>query len=224
MLTVLEVEKAVPANLKKAVTQELVDHINSVVDDPIVAQAVRDNFISYSTVLKEGKFKTSDYLNAVVFVSFRLMNLSNKDAYIRTFPKRYAELLAKGTSDKDISSYVSMYSKGTLVNLILQQSMVPSWVLNQDLYQKALNVQADLMVSATSEMVRTTAAKSIIDALAKPKEAAATINLNAGEASGMNELKSILLQLAEKQAGVITSGTPLKTVAAQKIIDVEADE
>jgi hypothetical protein len=36
----------------------------------------------------------------------------------------------------------------------MAQTLVPSYVLNADLYQKALNTSAELMISAKSEKVR----------------------------------------------------------------------
>lgn len=224
MLTKEIVERAVPANLKNAITPQLVDLVNSIAADPLVAEQVRNNFISYTGVLKDGKFKTEDYVHAVAFVSYKLMGDSNKDAYFKTFPSRMANLMAKGTSEKDISAYVSAYAKGKLVNLILEQSLVPSWVLNQDLYQKALNVQADLMYSAVSEKVRTDAANSILTHLAKPKEAGPLINIDMKESSGMTEMKEMLGKLAEQQRNLILSGVTAKEIAAQRIIDVEAKE
>lgn len=223
MLTREMVEKALPANLKVAATQALTDQINNITSDPLIAEQVRNNFLSYSGVLREGKFKTEDYLHAVTYVSFKLMGYSNQDAYFRTFPQRYQALVAKGTSQKDISAYVSAYSKGKLVNLILEQSLVPSWVLNQDLYQKALNVQADLMLNANSEKVRSDAANSILTHLSKPKDTAPTVNIDMRETSGMGELKAMLTQLAQSQRQAIEGGASTKEIAAQRIIDVEPE-
>ena len=222
-LTVDQVERALPANLKSAATQSFVDQINNIVNDPLVAEQVRENFISYTSVLRDGKFKTEDYLHAVTYVSHKLMGMSNQDAYFKTFPQRHAALLAKGTSSKDISAYVAAYNRGKLVNLILEQTLVPTWVLNQDLYQKAINTQADLMINAQSEMVRTTAANSILTHLAKPKEAGPLINFDLRENSGMTELKEMLTALAQRQRAVITDGSmSTKDVAAQPIIEGEA--
>ena len=224
LLTLKQVEQALPPNLKGAATQAFVDQVNNIVSDPLIAEQVRGNFLSYTRVLQEGKFKTEDYLHAVTFVSFKLMGMSNQDAYFRTFPQRHAQLLAKGTTPKDISAYVSAYAKGKLVNLILEQTLVPSWVLNQDLYQKALNTQADLMLNANSEMVRTQAANSILTHLSKPKEAGPLVNINMQETSGMNELKGMLTLLAQQQRDLITQGVPTKEIAAQPIIEAEAQD
>ena len=65
MLTIQQVEKSLPPTLKSAATQQLVDQINNIASDPLVAEQIRENFLSYSTVLKEGRFKAEDYLNAV---------------------------------------------------------------------------------------------------------------------------------------------------------------
>lgn len=218
MLTLQQVAHALPANLKNNVTQQLVDNINNCVADPIMAEAIKDNFLSYTQVLSEGKFKTEDYLSAVMYVSFKLMGMTNQDAYARTFPARYRTLLNNGTSAKDISSYVSMYNKGRLVNLILEKSLIPTWVLNQHIYQKAINVQADLMSNANSEMVRMQAANSILIHLTKPKEVGPLINLDLRENSGINELKATLAQLAQQQRDMISNGTSTKQIADQGLV------
>ncbi len=224
MLTVDVVAKSLPANLKSAATQQFVDQINNIVTDPIIAEQVRENFISYTKVLQEGKFKTEDYLHAVTYVSFKLMGYSNQDSYFRTFPQRHQALVVRGTSAKDIAAYVSAYNKGKLVNLILEQSLVPSWVLNQDAYQKAINTQVELMQNAQSEMVRTQAANSLLTHLTKPKEVGPLINFDMRENSGMNELRDLLGKVASKQQEAIRNGTSTKDIANQAIIEGEAKE
>lgn len=217
-LTLQQVAHALPPNLKNNVTQQLVDNINNAVSDPIMAEAIADNFLSYTQVLSEGKFKTEDYLSAVMYVSFKLMGMTNQDAYARTFPARYRTLLNNGTSTKDISSYVAMYNKGRLVNLILEKSLIPTWVLNQHIYQKAINVQAGLMANANSEMVRQLAANSILTHLAKPKEVGPLINMNLNESSGLTELRNTMIQLATQQRELINQGVTTKAIADQVLV------
>jgi hypothetical protein len=223
MLTKEMVEKALPVSLKNAVTDGFVDQINNIVSDPLIAEQVRNNFLSYSGVLRDGKFKTEDYLHAIAYVSYKLMGYSNQDAYFRTFPQRHQALIAKGTSSKDVAAYVAAYARGKLVNIILEQSLVPSWVLNQDLYQKALNTQAELMLNAKSEKVRSDAANSLLTHLGKPKDAIPSISIDMRETTGMVELKSMLTQLAQTQRKAIEGGTLTKDIAAQRIIDLEVE-
>ena len=224
MLTQQEVVKALPANLKSCVTQSLVDNINNISADPLVAEQIRNNYISYTAVLKDGKFKTEDYLSAVAYVSYKLMGYTNQESYYRTFPARHQALLAKGTSSKDIAAYVSAYARGKLVNLILEQSLVPTWVVNQDLYQKALNVQADLMQNAASEKVRSDAANSILTHLTKPKDTNFQINMDMRESSGMNEMRDALAKMAQQQQELISQGVSTREIAGQRIVPAETFE
>ncbi len=224
MLTKEAVQRAMPTNLKNNVTDSLVDTINNITTDELVAEQIRNNFISYTGVLKEGKFKTEDYLSAVTFVSYRLMGHTNKDAYYKTFPQRYADLKAKGASDKDISAYVTAYSKGKLVNLILEQTLVPSWVLNADIYQKAINTQASIMNDPdVCSRDRVAAANSILTHLTKPKEAGPLLNIDMRETSGVNELRDLLGRLATQQRDMIGNGTSVKDIAASNIIEGEVE-
>lgn len=217
--TLEEVKGAVPSHMRSGVTQDLVDKLNTIAKDPVMAEDIKKNFVSYSAILKEGKFKIDEYMNAVAYVSYKIMGNSNQDAYAKTFPKRYADLVARGATAKDISSYVSAYNKGKLVNMILEQSLVPSWVLNQHLFQEALNTQADLMRNAQSEKVKTEAANSLLTALQKPKDTKFQINIGETENAGMKEMRDLLTELAENQRNGIANGS-MKTidVAAQRLV------
>lgn len=212
VLTEEDVKRALPQHLRASVTQTMVDTLNNISADPIMAENIRDNFVGYSSILKEGKFKADEYINAVAYVSYKLMGFNNEEAYARTFQQRYATLLAKGTSKKDIGSYVAAYHRGKMVNLIMEQSLVPTWVLNQDLFQKALNVQADLMLNSNSDKVRTDAANSLLTHLKKPEpKGNFQINLDQTETNGMKEMRAMLGQLAQQQRELIQGGQ-VKTI------------
>lgn len=219
------VARALPGNLKSAATDQLADMINQISTDPLIAEQIRDNFLSYTSVLKDGKFKVEDYLNAVAYCSYKLMGDTNQDAYFKTFPQRYANLVAAGRTPKEISSYVAAYAKGQLVNKIMEQTLVPSWVLNQHMYQAALNTQFKIMTDEdVSPKVRSDAADSLLTHLAKPKEAGPLINIDMGETSGMNELKDALARMAQQQQTLINAGVSTKEIAAQDIVDVTPKE
>lgn len=222
LLTVEMVQQAVPPNLKGHINQQFVDQINNLVSDPLVAEQVRNNFVSYAAVMKEGKFKLEDYLNAVAYVSYKLMGYNNQDAYFRTFPQRHADLVARGVTAKDISAYVSAYSRGKLVNLIMEQSLVPTWVLNQHVYQEAINTQAEIMRTAMSDKVRSDAANSILTHLGKPKDGNFQIALEMKENSGLTEMKNMLTKLAEAQQSAIQGGVEVRDIAAQPLIEATA--
>ena len=218
-LTILDVQRALPNHLRNNVNQDLVDRLNQVAADPVICENIRHNFMGYSGILKNGGFKTEEYINAVVYVSFKLMGYTNLEAYSRTFPNRYATLLARGTVSKDIAGFVSAYNRGKLVNLIMEQSLVPTWVLNQDLFQKALNVQADLMMNSTSDKVKTDAANSLLQHLKKPEVKEFQISMDTNESAGIKEMRGMLQQLAQQQREFIERGD-MKTidVAATRLV------
>lgn len=221
MLTLLEVTQALPPNLKGTVTQKFVDTINNVSADQTVAESIRDNFISFSSVLRNGKYKMQDYLNAVTYASFKLMGDGNKDAYLKTFPQRHAALLAAGKTPKEISSYVSMYASNKLVTSVLEQSYTPTWLLNRDIHQKAINHLSDLMMNAKSEKVQCDAASALLTHLTKPKEVGPLINIDMRENSGMNEMRDALTAMAQQQQAMIASGRSTKEIAGERIIQGE---
>lgn len=223
MLTIQEVTAAVPANLKASVTQSLVDTLNNLQHDPDVAEAIRDNFITHAGVIRDGKYKVQDYLNAVTYVMYKHMDYSNLDAWKATFPQRYAALAAQGKTKKEMSSHVSMYAKGQLVNKVLEQSMVETWLLNRDLEQKAINKLASLMETAQSEKVQCDAALGLASLLAKPKVNGPAIQIDINENSGMNELTATLERLAQQQLANLRDGTSnIKDINAQRIFDQPA--
>lgn len=224
-ITVEVLKKALPDKYKVRITDEFADKINQLLDDPDYAEIYRDNFLAYSTVLNDGKFKMEEYLNAVKYCSHKLMGRSNIDSYIRTFPDRYNDFLAKGYSDKEISAQVSIYNKGKLPNSILEQSIIPSWIINQDLHQKAINVLADLMMTANSEKVRADSANSLLVHLKPPEVKKVELDIGVKSNKEIDDMKTLLAELSAKQLQLIDNGmASVVDVAHTKIIEAEYKE
>ena len=76
-LTVEQFKVALPDKVKKSVNQELIDQINSTLSDPDMYEAYRDNLLSYTKVMSDGRFKVTDYVNAVKYVRHKLMEATN---------------------------------------------------------------------------------------------------------------------------------------------------
>lgn len=225
-LTVEQFRVALPDKVKKSVNQELIDSINNTLIDPEMFESYRDNLLSYTKVMADGRFKVPEYVNAVRYVSHKLMGCTNIEAYTKTFPDKYARFVAQGVQAKDIASYVTAYNKSKLVNLIFEQTLIPSYVLNQDLYQKALNVQADLMINAKSEKVRTDAANSLLTQLKMPEVTKVELDIGVKEDSSINALRQATLELARQQRLSIEAGqyTPQAIAHSAVVVDVESKE
>ena len=231
---------ALPAKLKNSVSQEMLDRVIQSTE-PELCNQLKENFIGYTSVLLDGKFKAEDYLYAIKYVTYKLLGYTNKDSYIKTFPDRYTKLKAQGLKDDQMlfesgqiftinteentiitEDYIAGYNKNKLVNLILEQTLVPTWVLNQDIYQEAINTQARLMRTAKSERVQAMAADSILNHLSKP-ESVPTINIGVNN-DQLTDLQNTLTQLAETQLKMIQNGKTAKEVIEAPIIEVEPGE
>ena len=206
MLTLDQFKMALPDKVKKSINQELIDQINNTLSDPEMFESYRDNLLSYTKVMADGKFKISSYIDAVRYVSFKLMGCSNIEAYTKTFPDKYNRFVQQGVNAKDIASYVTAYNKSKLVNLIFEQTLIPSYVLNQDLYQRALNVQADLMMNAKSEKVRCDAANSLLTQLKAPEVKKVELDIGVKEDGSIAALRATTLELARQQRLMVESG------------------
>ena len=206
MLTLDQFKLALPDKVKKSINQELIDQINNTLSDPEMFEQYRDNLISYTKVMADGKFKVTQYIDAVRYVSFKLMGCTNIEAYTKTFPDKYQRFIQQGVQAKDIASYVTAYNKSKLVNLIFEQTLIPTHVLNQDLYQRALNVQADLMINAKSEKVRCDAANSLLTQLKAPEVKKVELDIGVKEDSSIAALRATTLELARQQRLMVESG------------------
>lgn len=226
-LTVEEFRLALPDKMKKSVNQELIDRVNSVLSNPEEFENYRNNLISYTSVMKDGKFKIEQYLDAVRYVSFKLLGCTNIEAYMKAFPDKYNKFVADGVAAKDIASYVTAYNKGKLVNLIFEQTLVPVHVMNMDMYQKALNAQFQLGMSAASEKVRADALNSVMVQLRPPDVKKIEMDIGIKEDNTLTTLRNTMQELVAQQRLALQSGTMnAQDVAHQQLqfIDVEAKE
>lgn len=220
--TVEQFKDALPATLKKSVNPELIKKINTTLNEPDMYETYRENLLSYTKVMQEGKFKVSNYIDAVKYVSHKLAGKTNIAAFTATFPQKIQGWETSGVASKDIASYVTAYNKSKLVNLIMEQTLVPTWVLNQDLFQKALNVQAELMVSAASEKVRSDAANSLLTHLKRPETQKMELQVNTQEDGSIAALRESTMALAKMQREMIQQGgMNAQEVAHSQIIEGE---
>ena len=225
-LTVDQFRQALPDKVKKSVSQELIDQINTTLAEPELFEAYRDNLLSYSKVMADGRFKVDQYISAVKYVSHKLMGSTNIDAYSKTFPDKIQRFVTQGVASKDIASYVTAYNKSKLVNLIFEQTLIPTYVLNQDLFQRALNVQADLMTNANSEKVRCDAANSLLSHLKMPETQKVELDISVKEDSAIAALRETTLALARQQRMMLEAGAmnAQEVAHSRLIIDVETKE
>lgn len=204
MLTIEQVKSALPIGNRNNVSQDMVNQLNALSKDPEEARYIRENFVSFSQVLMEGKFRLGDYVQAVMFVSYKVMGKTNHDAYRLTFPDRHAAMVAAGKPQKDIASMITAYNKGLLVTKIMERAIIPTWILNQDMFQAALQTQFELMSDTqVSDKVRCEAANSLLTHLKKPEVHKSELKIDIAMNDGMAALEDNLRRMSQAQLRLI---------------------
>lgn len=211
----------VPKTQRGMITPEFVDKLNEWNTDPKLVDSFKENLLSYTGVLKDGKYKIEDYVYAVKYVSYKLLGSSDIDAYAITFPDRYQRLTDEGLDRNGISPYAAAYKKNKLVNAIMEQTLVPSHVLNAPLHQTALNELAQIMMYGKSEMARVNAATSILAATKQPEKTKIELDISVNNKDAISELRRATEELANAQLESIKLGASVKHIAESRILDAE---
>jgi len=225
-LTVDSLKAAMPKRQKANITDSLVNELNQLVEDPEERRAFQENLVSYSSVLDDPNVKLPDYVHAVRYVSYQLMGMTNQQSWIKTFPERYQRLIDDNKitegDDAHLRATVSCYNKGKVVNQIREQSLVPTWVLNADVHQKAINQLAILMTSGKSEMARVTAATSLLTHLKMPETVKMKLDVEVKEDESIQHLRGAITELVQAQREAIETGTAdARVIAEGKLVETE---
>lgn len=204
MLTLDQVKSALPPGNRNNVTQDMVNQLNALSKDPEEARYIRENFMSFSQVRMEGKFRLGDYVQAVMYVSYKVMGKTNHDAYKLTFPDRYAAMVAAGKPQKDIASMITAYNKGALVTKVMERAIIPTWILNQDMFQAALQTQFEIMTDPDiNPRDRKAAANSLLTHLKKPEVHKSELKIDIAVNDGMAALEDSLRRMSQTQLSLI---------------------
>lgn len=209
-ITVQNFGSLLPKGRKFNVTQQFVDDVNGCIKDEEVREQFRENMLSYTDVLTQGRFRLDQYVNAVKYVSFKMFGNTNVLAYQKAFPDKYNQWIVDGKGANEINSYVSAFHNSQLVMKIFAQAAIPTHLLNAHLFQKAINTQAEIMADDdVSPKVRSDAANSLLTHLKPPEAKKIEIDIGASEGtvSAIDELKQVTEALAKQQMASLQSGT-----------------
>lgn len=226
-ITLDQLKRCIPKGVNVTLTQDMVDKVNNIIASDEYAEEYRNNLTTYTSVLLNPKFRIADYINAVRFVTCKLLGDKNELAYAKTFPDRYDRLIKAGKSAKDISAHTSGYAANAIVVAITEQSMMPLHIVNNDLRQQAINVLANTMLDdKVSAKVKVEAADKLLAHLTPPKDTKIEINLGQKQTSVISELAAATSALAQQQRMMLESGLhSIKDVAESKLVlDGEYEE
>lgn len=234
MITLSEIKDKAVGSAVKLANQKVVDTINALAskEGNDFADVYLTRMLSYSNVLKGGEYTLTSYLNAVKYLSYKIMGHSNIDSYMYAFPDRYERLLKKYADKGDVkkirSSYISPfvkeYNSNKLVIELTEQTLVPSDILNAPIFQEAINKLQDLMHTADSEVVQQRSAEALVREL-KPRVKKLEIDVTHRTTNEVEEMRQATRRLAEQQRQAIIDKTNTsKDIVESTIIDVVEEE
>ena len=201
-----------PQRAKSLATQENLDAINELLENEDARELYRERFLFNSILLDSSKFTVKQYMNAVKFATLKLMGDTSVSAYAKTFPERYERLIAE---DKDVTSFASNYARGQLVTQIIERSLVPIHVLNQDIIQKTINRLYYIGHNAKSEMAQVKALDSLLTNLKQPEAQKIDLNINHNEDYMANFFRNL-----EKRAEMIKQAIDIKAYTVKEIAEI----
>ena len=224
-LTREQFQKVLPPDIRGRVSDEVIAGINKLLDEPELKENFRETLLSFASVMNDGKFKLQSYIDACRYVSYKLLGSGTLESYVKTFPDRYQRLLNEGADNQTISAYAGAFNKTILVNKIFEQTLIPTHVLNADIYQKAINVQAQLMMSSKSDKVRTDAANSLLNHLKKPDNAKFQLDISYKNDSILDDLRNTTQALVEQQKRMLEERVvSTQTIAESEIISKDIED
>ena len=205
-LTTSKLKYFLPKGSKVKVTPELVDTLNTIIEDSGVHRGLmEEKLLTYTHLLGPG-IGLKQLLKAIQFVILCLTpGMTQTKAFMITFPDKAQELIDRGS---DGSSFATQYAKTHLVKTIMENNTqigrsVVYAPLEHQLVQKLLELSNGRSASGdnASPTVQLNATLGLLDYIKVPEEQ--TINLNHGvdEASieATNNLAEQIAQMAQIQ-------------------------
>lgn len=223
------IQKISPRRISKDVAEECASIINASLDSEgslVMKGTMRDNIINMMDVLKEGKFKFTDYVNAVKFSVHKMSGMTNVKSYALVFPDRVQRLMKEGATSDALASYASIYSRQKLVTSILAKMMIPTHIMYHDIFDLAVQTQVALMTDPkVSPKVRGDCANSLMSHLKPVESKNNVLPLGSNDEGVIGDLAKALANLSAGQREMLSNGrTTLGDISDATIIEVEKNE
>jgi len=169
--------------------------------------------VTFSSTLKNGRYKAIDYIKAVQYCTYRQMNKTMVESYRLTFPDR---LMRDGKKKPTgtIDAAASIYDKTALVQGILSQVQIPLHIMMMPERVKAANVLAYLMMNAENERVQMEAADKLLNHINVPETHKIELDVGFKADETITELNDKLTSLANFAQAKIQADilTPLQVI------------
>lgn len=215
-------QKVLPKKHSSMITDEIVDFLNKAETNPSTVDEFRENFMTYSKVLSEGKYSLEEYVNAVKFVTNKMLGYTDIDSYALVFPDRYERVMEDNNNNRDVVSvYASRYKKTKLVTQILEQTIVPSYIYNAPYFQEAILEAVKIMQTSKSDIARVNACSIVLTHTKPPEEQKLQLEIGVKENNEVADLMSSMKELANTQLEMLKQGATVKQISSTEVVPSE---
>lgn len=220
-------ERLMPKGIGTSTAANVTDMINERIlkTNIHLQEHFRDNCISWIDSVKGTRYSAKQYLDAVTYVMHRMAGDSQVRAYTKTFPERITRMERDGISMNNLNNYVSAFNNSKLVTEVYTQAMVPTHIMYNDYFHKAILTQVEIMSDTkVSAKVRSDAATSLMQHLKSPEIKKAEVSISLNESDTISQLRDAMSELAQAQKDSIDRGNNLIIdIAAAEIVKDEND-
>jgi hypothetical protein len=231
-MTLKELKVLMPPKKQKFMNQELVDMINDAENRGDFDGEFEKKVISYSSVLTQGRYKTSDYIAAVEFCTYYLSGDEQAEAYVKTFPDKVRKRVLEGKSPYATGA-PSMYYSGQLVQAIMAQAQMSVRMRHYNKIDFAVETLFELATSKTStDRIRMESADKLLTQLKEPENSKVELEIGIKKDESGQALEAKMLEVAVLQKEAFEKGIDLITLQKlnikegeeeDEVIDVEAE-
>ena len=223
-MTLEELKVLMPQKKRKFMNQELVDMINEAESRGDFEGEFEKKVISYSSVLTQGRYKTSDYIAAVEFVTYYLGGEEQAEAYVKTFPEKVKRRIMEGKSPYATGA-PSMYYSGQLVQAIMAQAQMNVRMRHYNKIDFAVETLYELATSKTcSDRIRMESADKLLTQLKEPETSKVELEIGIKKDESGQALEAKMLEVAQMQKEAFDKGIDLITLQKLNIKEGEEEE
>lgn len=211
-VTVEQLRNIYPKKVNDTVLANCANKINEYLGsmNSIEKGIYKDNVFTFLDILADSNNRVGidKYLNAVKFCMYKMQGNTDVRSYSMTFPDKIQKMANEKIPNSYLYAYAQAYAKSKLVVQIMTKMMIPAHIQFQDIFTKAVMVQASIMDDDTvSPKVRSDAANSLMTHLKQPEIKQMELQVNTSDTGGaIDKLTEALQALTGKQRELILEG------------------
>ena len=209
--------------------KEMISRVNKIIasENPTYAEYFRNIWVDSLDLMSSsntgGKaYSYKELANACLFMTYRMAGDTKIKAYCKVFPERFERLKNEGENNSRLYEYAELYSRNKICTEIATKISIPTHILYQDAFHKAMRVSVDIMMDEkVSPKVRVEAAANVMNHTKQPEIKKAELDISIKETDDLQQLRQALSDLSSKQHQMILDGNYSVVDVSKEVIYIE---